>query len=111
MSAPAWFNYETYVSNKLAQLQAADPDAGWTAESLQAAFTANGYSSDANGMYQHFVDFGNAENVSPSPYFVVSEYMANKLAQLQADEPDAGWDMAKLEEALQDQRSFRVGSL
>lgn len=100
MSAPAWFNYETYVSNKLAQLQAADPDAGWTAESLQAAFTANGYSSDANGMYQHFVDFGNAENVSPSPYFVVSEYMANKLAQLQADEPDAGWDMAKLEEAF-----------
>lgn len=100
MSAPAWFNYETYVSNKLAQLQAAEPDAGWTAESLQAAFTANGYSSDANGMYQHFVDFGNAENVSPSPYFVVSEYMANKLAQLQADEPDAGWDMAKLEEAF-----------
>lgn len=100
MSAPAWFNYETYVSNKLAQLQAAEPDAGWTAESLQAAFTANGYSSDANGMYRHFVDFGNAENVSPSPYFVVSEYMANKLAQLQADEPDAGWDMAKLEEAF-----------
>ena len=100
MSAPAWFNYETYVSNKLAQLQAAEPDAGWTAESLQEAFTANGYSSDANGMYRHFVDFGNAENVSPSPYFVVSEYMANKLAQLQADEPDAGWDMAKLEEAF-----------
>lgn len=102
MSAPAWFNYETYVSNKLAQLQATEPDAGWTAESLQAAFTANGYSNDADGMYRHFVDFGNAENVSPSSYFVVSEYMANKLAQMQAAEPDAGWDMAKLEQAFKD---------
>lgn len=102
MSAPAWFNYETYVSNKLAQLQAAEPDANWTAESLQAAFTAAGYSNDADGMYRHFVNYGNAENVSPSPWFVVSEYMANKLAQLQADEPDAGWDMAKLEQAFKD---------
>lgn len=102
MSAPAWFNYETYVSNKLAQLQATEPDAGWTAESLQAAFTANGYSNDADGMYRHFVDFGNAENVSPSPWFVASEYMANKLAQMQAAEPDAGWDMAKLEQAFKD---------
>lgn len=100
MSAPAWFNYDAYVANKLAQLQAAEPDANWTAESMQAAFTAAGYSNDADGMYRHFVEFGNAENVSPSSYFVVSEYMANKLAQLQADEPDAGWDMAKLEEAF-----------
>lgn len=102
MSAPAWFNYETYVSNKLAQLQASEPDANWTAESMQAAFTAAGYSNDADGMYRHFVEWGNAENVSPSPYFVVSEYMANKLAQMQAAEPDAGWDMAKLEQAFKD---------
>lgn len=102
MSAPAWFNYDAYVANKLAQLQAAEPDAGWTAESMQAAFTAAGYSNDADGMYQHFVQYGNAENVSPSSYFVVSEYMANKLAQLQASEPDAGWDMAKLEQAFKD---------
>ena len=102
MSAPAWFNYATYVANKLAQLQSADPEAGWTSESLQAAFTAAGYSNDADGMYQHFVDWGNAENVSPSPYFVVSEYMANKLAQLQSAEPAAGWDMTKLEQAFKD---------
>lgn len=102
MSAPAWFNYAAYVANKLAQLQAAEPDANWTAESMQAAFTAAGYSNDADGMYRHFVDYGNAENVSPSPYFVVSEYMANKLAQMQAAEPDAGWDMAKLEQAFKD---------
>lgn len=102
MSAPAWFNYDAYVANKLAQLQAAEPDANWTAESMQAAFTASGYSNDADGMYRHFVDYGNAENVSPSPYFVVSEYMANKLAQMQAAKPDAGWDMAKLEQAFKD---------
>lgn len=102
MSAPAWFNYATYVANKLAQLQTAEPDANWTAESLQAAFTAAGYSNDADGMYRHFVDYGNAENVSPSPWFVVSEYMANKLAQLQATEPAAGWDMVKLEQAFKD---------
>ncbi|WP_300709962.1 calcium-binding protein [uncultured Desulfovibrio sp.] len=102
MSAPAWFNSATYVANKLAQLQATEPEAGWTGESLQAAFTANGYSNDADGMYRHFVDWGNAENVSPSPYFVVSEYMANKLAQLQRDAPAAGWDMTKVEQAFRD---------
>ena len=26
MSAPAWFNYETYLVNKLAQLKTADPE-------------------------------------------------------------------------------------
>lgn len=102
MSAPAWFNYATYVANKLAQLQATEPDADWTSESLQAAFTAAGYSNDADGMYRHFVEWGNAENVSPSPWFVTSEYMANKLAQLQHDAPAAGWDMAKVEQAFKD---------
>lgn len=89
MSAPAWFNYETYVSNKLAQLQAADPDqyGSYTVAELEAGMQAAGYANNADGMYQHFVEYGNAENVSPSPYFVVSEYLANKLAQLQAADP------------------------
>lgn len=89
MSAPAWFNYETYVSNKLAQLQAADPEqyGSYTVAELEAGMQAAGYANNADGMYQHFVEYGNAENVSPSPYFVVSEYLANKLAQLQAADP------------------------
>ena len=40
MSAPAWFNYETYVSNKLAQLQAADPDAAKRFLTRYTALTA-----------------------------------------------------------------------
>lgn len=89
MSAPAWFNYETYVSNKLAQLQAADPEqyGSYTVAELETGMQAAGYANNADGMYQHFVEYGNAENVSPSPYFVVSEYLANKLAQLQAADP------------------------
>lgn len=90
MSAPAWFNYETYLANKLAQLQTADPEqyGSYTVADLEAGMLQAGYSNDADGMYQHFVQYGNAENVSPSPYFVVSEYLANKLAQLQTLDPE-----------------------
>ena len=90
MSAPAWFNYETYLVNKLAQLKTADPEqyGDYTEAELKASMLEAGYSNDADGMYQHFEQFGNAENVSPSPYFVVSEYLANKLAQLQTLDPE-----------------------
>ena len=90
MSAPAWFNYETYLVNKLAQLKTADPEqyGDFTEAELKASMLEAGYSNDADGMYQHFEQFGNAENVSPSPYFVVSEYLANKLTQLQTLDPE-----------------------
>ncbi|WP_346667200.1 hypothetical protein [uncultured Desulfovibrio sp.] len=90
MSAPAWFNYETYLVNKLAQLKTADPEqyGDYTEAELKASMLEAGYSNDADGMYQHFEQFGNAENVSPSPYFVVSEYLANKLTQLQTLDPE-----------------------
>ena len=53
----------------------------WNELTLKKAFSDAGYSSDANGLYQHFVDYGNAENVSPSTYFNVNQYMTAKAAQ------------------------------
>ena len=102
MAAPSWFEKGTYFGNKLAQVQADEPDAGWTANSLAAVFAEAGYANTDDGLYQHFVDFGNAENISPSAWFVEGEYKSNKLAQMQRDEPDAGWTMEKMEQLFKE---------
>ncbi len=102
MAVPSWFEKGTYFGNKLAQVQADEPDAGWTANSLAAVFAEAGYANTDDGLYQHFVDFGNAENISPSAWFVEGEYKSNKLAQMQRDEPDAGWTMEKMEQLFKE---------
>ena len=102
MAAPSWFEKGTYFGNKLAQVQADEPDAGWTANSLAAVFAEAGYANTDDGLYQHFVDFGNAENISPSAWFVEGEYKSNKLAQMQRDEPDAGWTMENMEQLFKE---------
>ena len=53
---------------------------GWDSLQLKAAFDAAGYSTDAEGLYRHFLDYGNAEGVSPSSWFDSSEYLYNKAA-------------------------------
>lgn len=76
MAVPNWFDYKAYFNNKLAAL-----GNGWDALSLKAAFEDAGYAYDADGMYQHFMDFGNAEGVSPNSWFNAGEYLYNKAAQ------------------------------
>lgn len=73
MSVPAWFDSQVYFENKLASL-----GAGWDSLALKQAFESSGYKTDAEGLYQHFVDFGNREGISPNAYFVDSEYLYNK---------------------------------
>lgn len=76
MAVPNWFDYKAYFNNKLAAL-----GEGWDALRLKAAFEDAGYAYDAGGMYQHFMDFGNAEGVSPNSWFNAGEYLYNKAAQ------------------------------
>ena len=76
MAVPNWFDYKAYFNNKLAAM-----GNGWDALNLKAAFEAAGYAYDAGGMYQHFMDFGNAEGVSPNSWFNAGEYLYNKAAQ------------------------------
>lgn len=93
MATPAWFDEQTYLANKAAQLNALDGGAGyegnnaWTPAQVAEAFKAAGISA-----YDHFLASGNAENVSPNPYFDVNVYLANKAAQLNTLEGGAGYE-------------------
>lgn len=78
MSAPAWFDEKTYFNNKLLLEQAKDPSL--TSQQLADALRAAGFPTDSDGLYEHFVQFGNAEGVSPNGYFDVDTYLANKAA-------------------------------
>ena len=56
-SIPAWFDYETYMANKLAQMQKTDPAGNWTVSKLVDVFAQNGFLGE-DGAYEHFVQFG-----------------------------------------------------
>lgn len=73
MAVPSWFESGVYFNNKLAQL-----GGNWDSLALKTAFEAAGYPVTAEGLYAHFVEYGNAENVSPNSFFVTSEYLYNK---------------------------------
>lgn len=104
MANPSWFDYDYYMSAKLAQLKSADP-ANWTADKtvadVKAAFEQAGFVGE-EGAYTHYVQFGDAELVSPSEYLNTAEYYAAKLAQLQRDEPDKGWTQDQMMKAFKD---------
>lgn len=88
MATPAFFDYETYMTNKLAQVQNADPAAGWTMTKLMDSFAQNGFVG-ADGAYAHFVQFGAAEEIAPNADFNANEYYAAKAAQFYGVEPKA----------------------
>ena len=103
MSVPAWFDKDYYLQSKLDQLLTDEPDAGWTDLKLLEALNNAGFNPFTDeGVYAHFEAYGHAEAVSPNPYFDVDYYMNSKLDLLKAAEPDAGWDMDKLEQAFKD---------
>ena len=76
MSIPSWFNYQDYFQNKMALDNS--QGANWNALTLKAAFAQGNYTYDAEGMWQHYNDFGKAEGVSPTKYFNENEYLRAK---------------------------------
>ena len=89
MAIPAWFEPNTYMSNKLKQLQASEPDANWTLPLVYDAFTNAGYVGD-EGIYKHFEEYGNTvgENIAPNSMFVASEYYQFKALEYYTKEVD-----------------------
>jgi hypothetical protein len=78
------FNAEFYLEQKLAQLQEAGETGFETTDDVLAAFQAAGLSP-----LDHYNQFGAFEALSPSNAFNTERYLADKLAQLQADETTA----------------------
>ena len=66
------------MQNKLAQMQATDP--AYTMTQLVADFAAAGFVGE-EGYFNHFMQFGAAEEVAPNAYFNANEYYAAKAAQ------------------------------
>ncbi|MDL2275775.1 hypothetical protein LJC22_06585 [Desulfosarcina sp. OttesenSCG-928-G10] len=88
---PAWFQKDAYYQNKLASL-----GDGWTGASLDSTFLGAGYSLDAQGMYRHFVDYGNSENISPNSLFDAQTYLRNKTADFFAANGPTGEQIAEV---------------
>lgn len=80
-----WFDPTVYMQNKLAQMQATDP--AYTMSDLVAAFAKAGFVGP-EGYFQHFQQFGAAEEVAPNAYFNANEYYAAKAAQFYGDKFD-----------------------
>ena len=90
MANPTWFDETFYLNGKLAQLKAVDPEGklndgkAWsTVDDVKAALEAAGYKGD-EGLYQHFVDHGMDENISPNEDFNAMFYLRSKADALNA---------------------------
>lgn len=86
LTVPSWYNDDTYIKNKVVECNTIKfgDQSDWSADTVKA-FLAGAYGEDTYASwigYDNFVNSGNAENCSPSPYFVVAEYLAAKAAQL-----------------------------
>ena len=106
LTVPAWYNDDHYISEKVDECNTIKfgDQSDWNADSVKAALaSAFGEETYAPWMgYDNFVSNGNAENCSPSRYFVVSEYLAAKAAQLNEIqyEDKTDWDQAKVLDAF-----------
>ena len=83
MATPKWFDPTVYMQNKLAQMQATDP--AYTMPKLVAAFAEADFVGP-EGYFQHFLQFGAAEEVAPNAYFDADEYYAAKAKQYYEEE-------------------------
>ena len=108
MANPTWFTAKSYLNNKLEQLQAVDPDGklngdkAWaTVDEVKAALEAAGYEGD-EGLYQHFVDYGMDENISPNESFDVMFYLQAKADALNAVhyEGKTNWNASSVMDAF-----------
>ncbi len=91
IAVPTWYNDDSYINEKVDECNTikfgaveGEEFTPWTAASVRDFLAAaNGEADYQPWMgYANFVSNGNAENCSPSPYFVVAEYLAAKAAQL-----------------------------
>lgn len=107
MANPTWFDETFYLTGKLAQLKAVDPEGKlndgkvWSSvNDVKAALKAAGYEGD-EGLYQHFVDFGMDENISPNEAFDAMFYLKSKAAALNAVNYEGKkWDAASVMDAF-----------
>ncbi|MCI7374285.1 MAG: hypothetical protein MSH27_09210 [Desulfovibrio piger] len=101
MANPTWFNADYYLKGKLDQLNAIDPDGKvWSENDVKAALKAAGYEGD-EGLYQHFVDFGMDENISPNEAFDAMFYLQSKADALNAVNYEGKkWDAASVMDAF-----------
>ena len=75
---PAWFDYTTYMNNKVAQMQVKNPT--YSVTDLVNDFNKAGFGGE-EGAYNHFVQFGAGEDVAPNAYFNAKEYYVAKAVQ------------------------------
>ena len=107
MANPTWFDADFYLKGKLDQLNAVDPKGklndgkAWsTVNDVKAALEAAGYKGD-EGLYQHFVDHGMDENISPMEGFDVMFYLQAKADALNAVKYEGKeWDAASVMDAF-----------
>lgn len=107
MANPTWFDETFYLNSKLAQLKAVDLEGKlndgkvWSSvNDVKAALEAAGYEGD-EGLYQHFVDFGMDENISPNEAFDAMFYLKSKAAALNAVNYEGKkWDAASVMDAF-----------
>lgn len=95
-NVPAWFDDELYMENKLEQL-----GGNWNEQTMLQAFNKAGYIG-TEGHYQHFLDWGNKENVSPNKYFDSESYFQSKLEQLERNFSDQTWTLETVRQAFED---------
>lgn len=105
--ANIWFDSTAYLKNKLAQLQKTEPSnplwQGADAETnLVQVLAQNGYVG-AEGQERHYQEYGANELISPNAYFNVTEYLAAKAAQANANAVDGktDWSSASILTAIQ----------
>lgn len=100
MATPAWFEEDYYLNQKLAQLRATDPT-NWkskTVEDVKKAFDEAGFTP-----YDHWVAYGNSENVSPTSQFDINFYIAAKVNALNAVNYEGKtWTMESVLQAFED---------
>lgn len=107
MANPTWFDETFYLNGKLAQLTAVDPEGklndgkDWSSvDDVKAALEAAGYEGN-EGLYQHFVDHGMDENISPMEGFDVMFYLQSKADALNAVNYEGKeWDAASVMDAF-----------
>lgn len=90
-----YVNQAVYLTAKMEQMQKAEPDAGWTMDKIIAAFKDAGFT-----VGEHYDAFGVKEGLNPSNDFDNAKYMADKLAQLQKNDPKGEWTAEKVQAAF-----------
>ncbi|MGE4343904.1 MAG: hypothetical protein AB7F20_06405 [Geoalkalibacter sp.] len=100
-----YFNVEEYKLAKAQQL--VDSGNYLTVESAMAAFE-DAWQQDP---YQHYIQYGAGEGINPSNDFDASQYFVDKLAALQAADPDTygDWTTTDVQNAFQDAGLTAIG--